>query len=433
MPTNWNRAPRVGHVRLIDWRDRSAPLPASDTPLLAWGNGRSCGDVCLNDGGTLLLTRGMDRLIAFDRATGVLECETGILLGDLLHWCLPQGWMLPVVPGTQFVTVGGAIANDVHGRNHHVAGSFGRHLLELELLRSTGERLRIAPGQHADLFAATVGGLGLTGLITRARLQLIPVNNDLMLAERARFGHLDGFWDLNDRLGPDWPYAVAWIDCMARGRSLGRGVFLAGRHAPPQPAGIPLPRWRDHARSIAFDLPPALFSRHSVRTLNALYYRAAASSRRYLQHCQPHLFPLDRIRNWPRIYGRRGFHRYQCVLPPGHARDGIRVLLRRIAASGLGSFPALLQAFGDLPSPGMLSFPRPGITLALEFANRGSWTQRLFADLDDVVSAAGGALYPGQDARMSVTMFRRGFPQWERFSAFTDPAFSSTFWRRMNP
>jgi FAD/FMN-containing dehydrogenase len=433
MPTGRNRLPRVRNARVIEWQDRSAPLPASDAPLLARGNGRSCGDAGLNDGGTLLLTRGMDRLIAFDRATGVLECESGILLGDLLHWCLPQGWMLPVVPGTQFNTLGGAIANDVHGRNHRVAGSFGRHLLELELLRSTGERLRIGAEQHVDLFAATVGGLGLTGLITRVRLQLVPVGNDLMLTERTRFSHLDGFWDLDTRLGPDWPYTSAWIDCMARGRSLGRGVFLAGRHAPPQPAGTRLPRWRDHARSIPFDLPPALFNRHSVRALNALYYRTAASSRTQLQHCESHLFPLDGIGKWARIYGRRGFHRYQCVLPPGHARDGVRILLRRIAASGLGSFPALMQVFGELPSPGMLSFPRPGVTLVLEFADRGSWTQRLFADLDDVVSAAGGALYPGQDARMSMTMFRRGFPQWERFSAFTDPAFSSTFWRRMNP
>lgn len=433
MPTSWNRLPKVRPARLLEWADRGAPLPESQAPLLAWGNGRSGGDVCLNDGGTLLLTRGMDRLIAFDRATGVLECESGILLSDLLHWCLPQGWMLPVVPGTQFITVGGAIANDVHGRNHRTAGSFGRHLLEIELLRSTGERLRIAPGQKAGLFAATVGGLGLTGLITRARLQLVPVHNDLMLAERTRFGHLDGFWDLDERRGPDWPYTTAWIDCMARGRSLGRGVFLAGRHAPPQPAETRLPRWRHHPRAIPFELPRVLFNRHGVRTLNALYYRAAAFPGTRLQRCESHLFPFDGIRNGPRIDGRRGLHRYQCVLPPGHARDAVRVLLRRVAASGLGSFPAWLQSFGDLPSPGMLSFPCPGITLALEFADRGTWTQRLFADLDDIVSAAGGALYPGQDARMSMTMFRRGFPQWERFATFTDPAFSSNFWRRMNP
>ncbi|TVP81065.1 FAD-binding oxidoreductase, partial [Thioalkalivibrio sp.] len=235
-------------MRLIEWRDRTAPLSKADAPFLALGNGRSQGDDCLNDDGTLLLTRSMDRLIAFDRGTGIVDCEAGILLGDLLRWCLPQGWMLPVVPGTRFITVGGAVANDVHGRNHRGAGSFGRHVLEMDLLRSTGEHLRIGPTEQADLFAATIGGLGLTGLITRVRLRMIPVSSDLMLTEGIRFGHLDAFWDINDRLGAEWPYTIARIDCVARGRRLGRGVFVAGRHAPPQPAGTRLPRWRDRSR-----------------------------------------------------------------------------------------------------------------------------------------------------------------------------------------
>ena len=433
MPTSWNRLPRVRHARLIEWQDRNATLPNVDGPLLAWGNGRSYGDVCLNDGGALLLTQGMDRLIAFDRSAGILDCEAGMMLGDILRWCLPQGWMLPVVPSTQWVTVGGAIANDIHGKNHQVAGTFGRHVLEMELLRSDGGRWPTSPVENADLFAATIGGLGLTGLITRVRLQMIPTSNELVLAEGIPFDHLDAFWELNDRVGPEWPYTVSWIDCLARGRKLGRGVFLAGRHAPPQPAGVRLPQWRDHSHSVPFDLPFSLLNRHTVRGFNALYYRAARSSGRRLQHYQPYFFPLDGIRNWNRLYGRKGFYQYQCVLPHEHARDGIRALLRRIATSGQGSFPAVLKSFGDMPSPGLLSFPRPGVTLALDFSNRGSLTHRLFADLDDMVSSAGGALYPGKDARMSVTMFRRGFPQWERFAAFVDPAFSSTFWRRMNP
>ena len=433
MPTNWNRLPRVGHTRLDERRDRTAPLPDIGLPLLAWGNGRSHGDVCLNDGGALLLTRGMDRLIAFDRGTGILDCESGILLDDLLRWCLPQGWMLPVVPGTRFITVGGAVANDVHGRNHRVAGSFGRHVLELDLLRSTGEHLRIGPKEQADLFAATIGGIGLTGLITRVRLRMIPVSSDLMLTESIRFGQLDAFWEINERLGAEWPYTMARVDCVARGRRLGRGVFVAGRHAPPQPAGTPVPRWRDRSRALPFDMPSSLVNRYTVRAFNAVYYRTAPFPGRRLQHVQRHLFPLDGLRNWNRIYGSRGFYPYQCVLPHANARDGIRTLLKRVAASVPGSFLAALKTFGDLSSPGILSFPRPGITLALDFANRGPRTLRLLADLDDIVSAAGGALDPGQDARMSVTMFRRGFPQWERFATLVDPAFSSNFWRRMNP
>lgn len=433
MPTSWNRLPRVRHARLIDWRDRDASLPASSSPMLAWGNGRSHGDVCLNDGGTLLLTRGMDRLIAFDRCTGILECEAGLMFGDVLRLCMPQGWMLPVVPGTQFITIGGAIANDVHGRNHHVAGNFGRHVLSVELVRSTGERVRIGPDREPDLFAATVGGLGLTGLMTRVRLQMVPVSNEFVLTESVAFRHLDEFWELEARRGPRWPYTVAWIDCLASGRRLGRGVFLAGRHAPPQPAGTELPVWPDHIRSVPLDLPSWMLNRYSVRAFNTVYRRAADRRGRRLEHYQPSLFPLDRIRDWNRVYGRRGFFSYQCVLPHTSARDGIRALLRRVAASGQGSFLAALKTFGELPSPGLLSFPRPGVTLALDFRNHGSRTQRLFSDLDDMVAGAGGALYPGKDARMSVTMFRRGFPQWERFAGFVDPAFSSTFWRRINP
>lgn len=433
MPTSWNRLPQVSHQRVIEWPDRDAALPGSAAPLLAWGNGRSYGDVCLNGGGTLLLTRGMDRLIAFDRTTGVLECEAGVMLGDLLRWCLPQGWMLPVVPGTQLITVGGAIANDIHGKNHHVAGNFGNHVLAMELLRSTGEQMSLGPDQEPDLFAATIGGLGLTGLITRARIQMVRISNEFMLTESTPFANLDEFWELNDRLGPRWPYTVSWIDVIARGRRLGRGVFLAGRHAPPQPAGTRLPVWRDHSRSIPVDMPSWMLNRYSVRMFNAVYYRAASRPGRRLQHYQPYFFPLDGVRDWNRIYGRRGFYQYQCVLPPANARDGIRTLLKRIAASGQGSFLAVLKTFGEQPAAGMLSFPRPGVTLALDFANHGNHTQRLFSDLDDVVAAAGGALYPGKDARMSVTMFRRGFPLWERFAGFIDPAFSSTFWRRMNP
>ena len=433
MPTSWNRLPQVSHQRVIEWPDRDAALPGSAAPLLAWGNGRSYGDVCLNGGGTLLLTRGMNRLIAFDRTTGVLECEAGVMLGDLLRWCLPQGWMLPVVPGTQLITVGGAIANDIHGKNHHVAGNFGNHVLAMELLRSTGERVWLGPEQEPDLFAATIGGLGLTGLITRARIQMVRISNEFMLTESIPFANLDEFWELNDRLGPRWPYTVSWIDVIARGRRLGRGVFLAGRHAPPQPAGTRLPVWRDHSRSIPVDMPSWMLNRYSVRMFNVVYYRAASRPSRRLQHYQPYFFPLDGVRDWNRIYGRRGFYQYQCVLPPANAREGIRTLLKRIAASGQGSFLAVLKTFGEQPAAGILSFPRPGVTLALDFANQGNHTQRLFSDLDDVVAAAGGALYPGKDARMSVTMFRRGFPHWERFAGFVDPAFSSTFWRRMNP
>lgn len=425
---SWNRVPLVKHERVLDIEARSEALPALPTSCLPFGNGRSYGDVCLNAGGALLRTRRMNRFIAFDRATGRLRCESGVLLKDILDLVVPQGWFLPVTPGTRFVTVGGAIANDVHGKNHHIQGSFGHHVRRLELLRSDGARIVCGQNEAPDWFRATVGGLGLTGLITWAELQLMPVSNPFMVTQSLRFKDLDAFWVLNAEAESRWPYIVAWVDCTATGRRQGRGILMLGRHAPPQSE---LPSWRDARRHFPVDPPISLVNALSLRMFNALYYHRPLPRGPVLSHFVPYLYPLDGILEWNRIYGRKGFFQYQCVLPPEASHDGIRDLLGIIAKRKEGSFLAVLKTFGKAPAPGMLSFPRPGATLAIDFPNRGQRTLRLFDELDAVVRAAGGALYPAKDARMPGDLFRSAFPAWETFSTFIDPRFSSSFWRRV--
>ncbi len=426
---SWNRFPLVAHARAEAVTDRAAPLPAlaADESRIAFGNGRSYGDVCLNPGGTLLHTRGLDRFIAFDRASGRLTCEAGVLLSEILELVAPRGWFLPVTPGTRYATVGGAIANDVHGKNHHDAGSFGHHVLALELVRSDGRRIVCGPDQNSEWFAATVGGLGLTGLIAWAELALTPIANAFMVTKASRFRSLDEFWTMNEQAEREWPYTVSWIDCTAKA---GRGVLFAGMHAPSQ-AGS-LPNWRERGLRVPLDPPISLINRASLLAFNAAYYHRPLPRGKTLTHYSPYFYPLNSIGEWNRIYGKKGFFQYQCVLPREAAADGVGKMLATISASGTGSFLAVLKTFGAKPSLGMLSFPRPGATLALDFPNHGARTEALFGELDAIVGACGGALYPAKDARMSSEMFRLSFPQWQAFSAFVDPKFSSGFWRRVH-
>lgn len=428
--SSWGRYPRVrpGDHRLIPLGDRHAGLPAFAGSALPYGNGRSYGDSCLNPGATLLGTRGLDRFIAFNAQSGVLECEPGVLLAEIIDLTVPQGWFLPVVPGTRFVTVGGAIANDVHGKNHAQAGSFGDHLLELELQRSDGQRLVCSPQVNAPWFQATIGGLGLTGLVVRARLQLRPVDGPMLDVETCRFGRLADYFSLVRETGAS-EYHVAWVDCLARGARLGRGVYAHGGHAAGAAGTRPAARQR---LGMPFTPPFSLVNGLSLRAFNALHYRRApAVPLRKQQHYGSFFFPLDGVANWNRMYGARGFVQYQCVVPPAQAEAAVAELLDRVAASGQGSFLAVLKQFGRRAASGLMSFPRAGTTLALDFPFHGASTLALLDALDGVVRAAGGAVYPAKDARMSPEMFQASFPGLEAFRAYVDPKFSSGLWRRV--
>lgn len=428
--TSWGRVLRAEH-EVLPLESRGAGFPAlgSASHVLPYGNGRSYGDSCLNPGGALLPTERLDRFIHFDPATGILACEAGMLLAEILRLVVPQGWFLPVTPGTRYVTLGGCIANDVHGKNHHVAGTFSRHLRRFELLRSDGRRLLCSPTENPDYFAATVGGLGLTGLVTWAEIQLRRIGNPWIDAETLRYGTLDEFFELCGESDRDYEYTVSWIDCSGGGRRLGRGLFMRGNHAP---AGIQPGEYRPRALTFPPGLPVSAVNPLSLKLFNTLYYhRQRARQLRETQHYEPFFYPLDGILAWNRMYGPRGFYQYQCVVPGEPAREAIALLLREIGRSGMGSFLAVLKVCGELASPGLLSFPQPGVSLALDFPNRGEKLFRLFIRLDAIVGEAGGRLYPAKDGRMPAAMFRAGYPRWREFTQYLDPCFSSSFWRRV--
>jgi FAD/FMN-containing dehydrogenase len=429
--TSWGGFPLVKQQgESVAWRSDQLPEPLPDTDsLLPYGNGRSYGDVCLNRGGTLIDTRSLSRFIRFDSETGLLRCEAGVLLSDVLSLVVPAGWFLPVSPGTRYVTLGGAVANDVHGKNHHHAGTLGRHITAFELLRSDGSRLRCTPEENADFFAATIGGLGLTGLITWVELQLREIAGPLLKEESIKFANLDEFFRLSDMSDGKYEYTVAWVDCVSRGESLGRGLFARANHE----AGGYTGRIQSEKPRISIPVTPpvSLVNRVSLKGFNSFYYWRHRQRRRVRTvHYQPFFYPLDAIGNWNKIYGPKGMLQYQCVLPGPDGRDVMRQMLKAIANSGNGSFLAVLKVFGDMPSPGMLSFPRPGVTLALDFPCKPA-VFRLLDRLDDMTREAGGAVYPAKDARMSAESYRTYFPAWEGFSQFVDPGFSSSFWRRV--
>jgi FAD/FMN-containing dehydrogenase len=427
---SWGRYPAAvpAEVLPVVWRSDPPPLERLRGPMLPYACGRSYGDSCLNDGGLVLDVRALDRLIAFDDEAGLLRCEAGVTLAEILSLIVPRGWFLPVLPGTRWVSVGGAIANDIHGKNHHRAGTFGCHVTRLELLRSTGERVVCAPAD--PLFRATVGGLGLTGLITWAEIRLARIPGPGIALERIRFPGLDGFFELAAE-DHAFEYTVAWVDCLARGRRLGRGIYMRGDHvafdgpvpSPLRPAGFTVPA----------DAPGGLLNRVTLGLFNEAYYRRQlGGSRRMVVTYPPFFFPLDGVGDWSRLYGSRGFVQYQCVVPDLDRGAPIRTIIERIARSGEPASLAVLKRFGAARSPGMLSFPREGITLAVDFAVRGQATFTLLDDLDAVVRSAGGAVYPAKDARMSPESFRSFFPGLDEFSACQDPKFSSSFWRRVH-
>ncbi|RTL33143.1 MAG: FAD-binding oxidoreductase [Burkholderiales bacterium] len=436
--TSWGRVWRGPHgVVGLSSRHQPFALPEDGASVLPFGNGRSYGDSNLNPGGALLQGGHLDRFIAFDPATGVLCCEGGVLLSTILQLVVPQGWFLPVTPGTQFVTVGGAIANDVHGKNHHVAASFGNHVRQLELLRSDGSRRICSVSENADWFAATVGGLGLTGLITWAEIQLKRIANPYLDTESIRFHSLEEFFELSTASEKDYEYTVSWIDCAFTGKRLGRGLFNRGNHAPAVmdtsavPPGLP-GGVAVHSRKVPITPPVSLINMLSLKSFNTLYFnKQSADVVRSVQHYRPFFYPLDALLEWNRIYGPKGFYQYQCVVPPYRALPATRALLEAIAGGGMGSFLAVLKQFGTQPSLGMLSFPEPGTTLALDFPNQGPKLHALFAQLDRIVLDAGGRLYPAKDGRMGATIFKAGYPRWTEFTPYIDPRFSSGFWRRV--
>lgn len=434
---SWGRCHRFEHDHYIPSSiDEARQVIRGGGSYLPFGLGRSYGDSCLNDNATLIDTRRLDHFIAFDEENGELVCEAGVSLAAILdmlatHRVSGGGYrFLPVVPGTKFVTVGGAIANDVHGKNHEMQGTFGMHVRWLELARSDGEVLRCSPSENVDLFRATIGGLGLTGLITRASLQLMRVPSLMLEVENIRLRNLDHYFEVAKESREAWSHHAAWVDVLAKGRERGRGIYTRSRFTqsadPPKAAAT-----REGPR-VPIEAPSWAISHPSIKLFNAAYSRKLFGDRTRIA-CTPYdpiFFPLDGLRDWNKMYGRNGFYQYQCVVPRSAARDAIGEILEAIAADGQGSFLTVLKEFGEAQSPGLLSFPMAGTTLAVDFPNRGERTLRLLDALDGIVAAAGGRIYAAKDGRASADMLARGYPELETFRTYVDPSFSSTFWRR---
>lgn len=404
-------------------------LPA---PFLPYGLGRSYGDSCLNDGGALLDMRPLNHFLAFDAENGILRCEAGVSLAEILQLIVPHGWFLSVTPGTKFVTVGGAIANDVHGKNHGHAGTFGMYVTRFELLRSDGTRLICSPTENAEWYRATIGGLGLTGVILWAEMKLKKIESPFIDEEIIKFKNLDEFFEIARESEEGYEHTVSWIDCFAHGDSLGKGVFMRGNNA----AAPTEYRWQPpggQRLTVPFTAPNFMLNNFTMRAFNVLYYeKNLRKVVRGLVHYEPFFYPLDAIGQWNRIYGKRGFMQYQCIVPYDDNYRAIRAIIHKMATSGLTPFLNVLKTFGDKKSPGMLSFPRKGVTLAIDFPNQGQATLDLLTEIDRMVLDSGGiAGYPAKDSRMPAEFFREFFPAWEEFRQYVDPKISSGFWRRV--
>jgi decaprenylphospho-beta-D-ribofuranose 2-oxidase len=376
--------------------------------LVVHGAGRSYGDCALNAGGQALLTGRLDRILSFDAHTGIVELEPGVDFRRLLHVFLPRGFLAPVTPGTGFATMGGALANDVHGKNHEIAGSFGQHVTELDLLTPDGQSRLVTPG--TDLFRATAGGLGLTGVITRIALRLKPVPSTAVLVREQRAENLDAFLAaMRDAAGAS--YSVGWIDGTARAGKLGRGILET---AEPAPESDVLPLAKKNCR-VPLDFPGFVLNPLSVALFNEAYFhRVPRVGRTRLAGYGTFLYPLDAIHDWNRIYGRAGFQQFQCVVPFDRGEAALRDLLEIISDSRQASFLAVLKRMGP-GRAGYLSFPSPGYTLALDFPQR-SGIETLYARLCAVTLRFGGRVYLGKDALLDAAGFRAMYPEFADFA-----------------
>jgi FAD/FMN-containing dehydrogenase len=427
---SWGRYPSYdATLKPLHWQgDFPATLAGAHSGALAVGMGRSYGDVCLLKEGTLMPTTSMNRLLGFDAETGLLTAEAGITLAQILDFAVPRGYFLPVSPGTKYVTLGGAIANDIHGKNHEAAASFGNHVPQFELVRSSGERLLCSLRENPDYYAATIGGMGLTGVITWAQLQLKPIVSRMIDYEGIQFHGIDEFLELKERY-KHVEYTVSWIDCVSTGKNFARGIFMLGDHSK-----IPAPLEISPKPKLVFPMeaPGIMLNRFTISAFNTVFFHKQMKPHvKTLQDYEPFFYPLDAVLKWNRMYGKRGLLQFQYALPWESAKEGTIAILREIAKSGQASFLAVLKTFGELPSLGMMSFPMAGIMFALDFPIKPDVTFPLMQRLGDMTRDFGGRLYSAKDACMTPEQFQAFYPQWEKFARYKDPVMTSSFWERV--
>ena len=386
-------------------------------PVLARGLGRGYGDTAVNREGSVIDMSRLNRLRSFDPETGELECEPGVSLSEIIELFQPRGWFPAVVPGTRFITVGGAIAHDVHGKNHHRDGSFSSFVDSIDLWTPALGVVTCSPTQNADVFWATAGGAGLTGVILSARLRLRRVESAYVSADYQRCANIDAALEAFDTTDEDYTYSVAWVDCLATAGSLGRSVLMRGNPAapsqlPPGPAGKPLHTPHRFNATVPFDFPPFVLNPLSIRAFNETFYAMNRPVKGKWVDYEKYFFPLDRILHWNRMYGKRGFVQYQATFPP-EGRAGLRVMLERCSLARRASFLAVLKKFGDA-GKGMLSHPMRGYTLTLDIANAPGLVPFL-GELDRILLDHGGRLYLAKDTAAAPETIAAMYPRLDEF------------------
>jgi len=440
--TGWGRtAPTRAALSPVRSDDDARAVLAAHSPrgVVARGLARSYGDAAQNAGGDVLDMSTANQVLHADLETGLVDVEAGISLDELMNRFVPQGFFVPVTPGTRLVTVGGAIAADIHGKNHHVAGSFSQHVRWLDLLTADGQVRRVSPESDADLFWATAGGMGLTGVVLRAQVQMKKIESSRCLVDTDRTPDLDSLMSLLTETDHLYEYSVAWIDTLAKGKRMGRSVVTRGRFAeldelPAKRRADPLKYHGSVKASVPDVFPPGLLNLATVAAFNELWYRKAPKRKRdQLQSIPTFFHPLDAVGGWNRIYGPRGFVQYQVTVPFGQ-EEAVREVLDRLSSFGTASFLAVLKRFGP-GNPGMLSYPSPGWTLALDIPVMKGLAG-LLDSLDEVVVAAQGRTYLAKDSRVRPETFEKMYDRLDDFRAVRarvdpDGVFTSDLARRL--
>jgi FAD/FMN-containing dehydrogenase len=413
---NWGKYPEVEtEERSFTLKGELSEAVLRNGQVIARGNGRCYGDASLAD--HTISTLKYDKVLFFDTTEGVFECQSGITLDQVLEVIVPKGWFLPVTPGTKFITVGGAVASDVHGKNHHVDGSFSRHIVEMDVLVASGETLTCSKERNSDLFWATCGGMGLTGIITRVSFTLKKIGSSYIRQKQVKARNLEELLQLFETY-KDYTYSVAWIDCLKKGESFGRSILILGEHATrdeldEKKRRDPLKLPSKKQISLPLNLPSFFLNSFTVKIFNFLYY--AKNYKKEINNIvsyEPFFYPLDAVLHWNRMYGKKGFVQYQFVLPLEN-KAGLVEILKKISDAGLGSFLAVLKVFGEQND--LISFPREGYTLALDFPVRKGLFEFL-DQLDEIVLQNNGRIYLSKDARMKADIFWRGYPTASKFT-----------------
>ncbi len=436
--TGWGRYPVQ---ECITWRPEKQSGLLLNAPMISRGLGRSYGDAALNKNGNVVLTERVNRFLEFDAKSGKLRAEAGVTMADVIDTCLPRGWFPQVTPGTKYVSLGGCLAADVHGKNHHQVGAFSKSVEAFTLITADGETLKCTRDENDDVFWATAGGMGLTGIVSELTLQLKKVETAYVTSQHMKATDLESTFSVLAEEGSENEYSVAWIDCLARGKKLGRSVIMHGRHASVEELGAaqqkaPLRVAHRRHRRLPVDLPSWVLNPLSISSFNALYYyQQGRKTRPFICDIDRYFYPLDAIGDWNRMYGSKGFVQYQCVLPTANAFDGIKALLQRLAESRRASFLAVLKRMGPA-SQGLMSFPMEGYTLALDLPLRGKGIFALLDELDKQVLTAGGRVYLAKDARLGAKGFASMYPQlkeWRTIKLCVDPGnhFTSSMARRL--